>query len=306
VTSPPLEVARNTPPLMASNPASIPGRARQGYLNSQMFSNADAYNLNLGVAGVADLPSAPLPRSLGDHAQNTLLRGNSPQVTAFADLPQPAQGVKAMRTFTPPSASSSRFGVPLLTVLGRDTKQILQRRTSPSITASSFAGHTMGGSQFNPTQETGQSIEVTAAAPLVEKDSAELDQSRAFSARALASSGAGRKMEKAAPQLTWKVTDGKLLKSSDSGGWVEGFSAGEGIEFSAVSFHGLEIWAGGGNAALVHSRDGGATWERITLGSSARGTISSIEAEGLRVQVKASSGQSWHSPDGGKTWTLQD
>jgi Photosynthesis system II assembly factor YCF48 len=307
VAAPPLEVARDTPPLMASNPASIPGRARQGYLNSQMFTNADKYNFNLGVAGATELPSAPPPRSLGDRAQITPLLTNTIPLPVFADAPLQIEGSKAGRTFAGSSAPSSRFGAPLLTALGRNTKQLLERRTSPFITANSFAGHTMGGSQFNPAKETEQSVEVTAAAPLVERNSAELDQSRAFSARALASSSPDRRMEKAAaPELAWKVTDGKLLKSSDSGGWVEGFSAGEGIAFSVVSFHGPEIWAGGGNAALIHSRDAGATWERITLGSFATGTISSIEGEGLRIHVKSSSGQSWHSPDGGKTWTLQD
>jgi hypothetical protein len=302
VTSSPLEVARNMP-LRSSDSAIVAGGSRQGYLNSQMFANADAYSFNPGVTPASELPSAPPPRSLGDRTQITPLLSNTIPLPALADAPLQIEGSKAMRTFAASSTPSSRFGVPLLSALGRDTKQLLQRRTSPAITAYGFVGHTMDASQFNPAKDK----EVMAAAPLAEKDSAALDQSGAFTARALASPGAARKMERtAAPQLAWKVNDGKLLKSRDSGDWAEGFSAGEGIEFSVVSFHGPEVWAGGSNAALVHSRDGGATWERITLGSSATGTISSIEAEGLRVQVKSSSGQSWSSPDGGKTWASEN
>jgi Photosynthesis system II assembly factor YCF48 len=299
------EMARNTPARLGDS-TWVSGGPRQGYLNSQMFANADANAFSSGIA-VSELPSAPPPRSLGDRAPNTPLLSNTIPLPAFADAPLQIEGNKAVRTFTGSSAPSSRFGVPFLTALGRDTKQLLQRRTSPAISASSFVGHTMGGSQFNPARDTGQSVEITAAAPLLEKDSAELDQSRAFSARAMANPGVPSRMEKAAaPQLAWKVAGGKLLKSRESGDWVEAFSTGEGIEFSVVRFHGPEVWAGGSNAALVHSRDGGFTWRRITLGSSARGTISSIEAEGMRVQVKSSSGQSWSSPDGGTTWTLQD
>lgn len=306
VISSPLEVARNMPP-GSSNPALVSGRPPQGYLNSQMFANADAYNFNPGVTPASELPSAPPPRSLGDRTQITPLLSNTIPLPAFADAPLQIEGSKAMRTFTASSTPSSRFGVPLLSALGRDTKQLLQRSTSPAITAYGFVGHTMASSQFNPAKKKEQSVEVMAAAPLAEKDSAALDQSGAFTARALASSGLAGRMEKAAaPQLLWKVTGGKLLKSRDSGDWAEGFSAGEGIDFSVVSFHGPEVWAGGSNAALVHSRDGGATWERITLGSSATGTISSIEAEGLRVQVKSSSGQSWSSPDGGTTWASEN
>jgi hypothetical protein len=302
--APAVEMARNTA-AVSSDSAWVSGGSRQGYLNSQMFANADANTFNLGTTGASELPSAPPPRSLGDHAQNTPLLSTSIPLPSLAETPRQIEGGKAVRTFAASSASSSRFAVPFLTAL-RDTKQLLQKRTSPAITANSFVAHAMAGSQFNPAREKEQSVEAMAAAPVLEKDSAELDQSRAFSVRALASPAAGRTEKAVASQLAWKAVGGKLLKSPGSGDWVEGFSAGEGIEFSVVSFHGPEVWAGGSNAALVHSRDGGATWERITLGSSARGAICSIEAEGLRVQVKSSSGQSWSSPDGGKTWTRQD
>jgi photosystem II stability/assembly factor-like uncharacterized protein len=102
------------------------------------------------------------------------------------------------------------------------------------------------------------------------------------------------------------VVQGKLLRSSDLSHWTEENPGGENLQFSVVSPNGLEIWAGGNDAALMHSHDGGSTWERITLGAAATGTINSIEAAGPNVLVKSSSGQSWLSQDGGKSWIVQD
>jgi photosystem II stability/assembly factor-like uncharacterized protein len=160
----------------------------------------------------------------------------------------------------------------------------------------------------------GPAPEVAAAEAPLTKDAAELEQSHALTARARSLAGAdradgtvaGMAKKTEAAQSAWKVGDSKLLKLDDSGAWTEGYSAGDSIEFSVVSSRGSDIWAGGSNAALVHSHDGGVTWERITLGSSATGTITSIEAGALKIQVKSSSGQSWASPDGGRTWALQD
>jgi photosystem II stability/assembly factor-like uncharacterized protein len=169
--------------------------------------------------------------------------------------------------------------------------------------------------QFNPAKEPGPSEE--AISTFSEKDAStsagDLAHSPAFTTRALhgnntylvdGTDAADKKTT--AVQTAWKVGDSKLLKLNDSGSWIEGYPAREGIEFSVVTSHGSDVWAGGANAALVHSRDGGASWERITLGASASGTISIIEAGGTKIVVRSLSGQSWSSTDGGRSWTLQD
>jgi photosystem II stability/assembly factor-like uncharacterized protein len=149
----------------------------------------------------------------------------------------------------------------------------------------------------------------TAAAEPVtgaEKADSDLDSSSAFRFRAMHDAGAAGKMESAGPPSFWRVAGGRLLKSSDAINWAEGYPTSEGIQFAALSSRGQDIWAGGSNAALLHSHDGGATWERITLGSSATGTINRIDVRGALVQVKSSSGQGWSSRDAGKTWTLDE
>lgn len=279
------------------------------YVNSLMFAS-DGGN---AVPQVAELPSAPVPSMLVDHPPNRVVLNNGTQLT-FGDAPHQAQSSRPLRILSP-SANAGRFGLSMVTTLGHDAKQLF-RRPAPPINAYGFASSAMGGvGQFNPAKGLGAFPEITAAAPLMGGDAASLDQSHAFTARALADANPGKieagmvedRAKKAAGALAlWKVTDGKLLKMGDSGAWTEVYSAGEGIQFSVVRSRGSDVWAGGSNAALVHSRDGGVTWERITLGASAAGTITGIESSGSNVLVKSSSGQSWSSLDGGKTWTLED
>ena len=155
---------------------------------------------------------------------------------------------------------------------------------------------------FKPGASTVQPSDAIGTAKTDAASPAGLAGSPAFTRRALEPSA--RAQIAGVSQYQWKVVQGKLLRSSDLSHWTEENPAGENLEFSVVSPNGLEIWAGGNEAALVHSHDGGATWERITLGAAATGTINSIEAAGQNVLVKSSSGQSWASQDGGKSWLL--
>ncbi|HEY6308845.1 MAG TPA: YCF48-related protein [Candidatus Angelobacter sp.] len=311
-------LAVNPPPVLTaevaraqSTPKADGSSVGGPYVNTQMFSN-DASN---AAPPANELPSAPAPR-IAAADQNGLL-SNETQLS-YADAPHQTQSSKPVRMFTPRPSSTSHFPLSMVTTLGstvgRDAKQLFLRPSSAPINTFGLGGKAMGAAgQFNPTEP---SSEVAAASPPAGKDVTDLDQSRAFTARALAGANANQREAVVSVDglagrtgttvTAWKVGGSKLLKLSDSGAWVEAYPVAEGIDFSVVSSHGLDIWAGGGNAALVHSRDGGATWERITLGSSATGTITSIEAGGLKLAVKSSSGQSWASPDGGRTWVLQD
>jgi photosystem II stability/assembly factor-like uncharacterized protein len=96
------------------------------------------------------------------------------------------------------------------------------------------------------------------------------------------------------------------MKSSGQAQWQDAYPvASSTMEFSFVNARGNDVWAGGSHASLIHSRDGGQTWETIKLGDNASGTIVSIIAGTMSVQVKTSDNQTWSSADGGKTWTLR-
>jgi hypothetical protein len=147
---------------------------------------------------------------------------------------------------------------------------------------------------------------MTAAAPEKPGSGGELDRSGAFERRAAAATASPRLREGASAQFHWKVEDGKLFKSLDQDQWEDAYTrADANFEFSFVTAHGSDVWAGGSHAALAHSRDGGKIWEYPKLGDSASGKIVSIAASGLSVQVQTSTNQVWSSSDAGKTWVLQ-
>ena len=104
----------------------------------------------------------------------------------------------------------------------------------------------------------------------------------------------------------WRISSNRLVRPGEAGTWVEACPGSAALEITAFSVRGSDLWAGGGNGALLHSRDGGATCEQITLGASATGTITRIETHGAVLLVKSSTGQSWTSQDGGKTWKMEE
>jgi photosystem II stability/assembly factor-like uncharacterized protein len=152
---------------------------------------------------------------------------------------------------------------------------------------------------FSGTIEKSQPSELSAAPAKAETDS--LAASSSLSAGAMAY----RSADSATP--TWKIVSGKLMKSSGQAQWEDAYPvASSAMEFSVVNARGNDVWAGGSHASLIHSRDGGQTWETIKLGDNASGTIVSIIAGTMSVQVKTSDNQSWASTDGGKSWTLRE
>jgi Photosynthesis system II assembly factor YCF48 len=273
----------------------ITGYAGEDYLNAGMFSYATTPE-GSNIAN-KDLPPAPAPRP----ANPWSLIPPSTQIPDFTGLASSAPGATQRATFTPPRK-------PGHTLVGGFI-HVFQKQPQPPISATGLGFSAMGGTgALNPTRDKNQSVEMSSAAPAIDGAAGdELARAPAFTsrARAAAPSASDADMKAGASQLYWKIAGGKLLKFGDSGAWAEAYPD-NGIEFSTFAAHGAEIWAGGRDAALIHSRDGGTTWERITLGAAASGTIIKIEAGALSVQVKSSSGQSWLSLDGGKSWARQD
>ena len=295
-------------PVMAGGAAGLPHR---DYVNQGFFANnavPDAVNGSAFVStNGAELPPAPSPRTSNQFPTPTVSVAN---IMGFADMPTQNTGTQTARILAPPSRSSHLGLMTTLTALGPKAKSVL-RRTAPAIPpgATSFA-------MIVPGQPNPGVSEAAAAAPALDGGVSALEQSGAFRRRALSDAStvnmagsANMKAEmlpESAPSL-WRVSGGKLVRPGETAGtWVEACAGFETVQFATASAHGKELWAGGANAALIHSSDGGATCERVTLGASAIGTIVHIEARGAVVQVKSSSGQSWSSQDGGKTWKIDE
>jgi photosystem II stability/assembly factor-like uncharacterized protein len=151
---------------------------------------------------------------------------------------------------------------------------------------------------FSGAIEKSQPSEISAAPARSDTDT--LAASGSLSVGAMAY----RSADSATP--AWKVAGGKLMKSSGQSQWEDAYAvAGSTMEFSFVNARGNDVWAGGSHASMIHSRDGGLTWETVKLGDNASGTIVNIIAGTMSVQVKTSDNQTWSSVDGGKTWTLR-
>jgi len=269
---------------------------RSDYINKTFL--ADSYNKQ-APAIYRDLPQAPAPAQANlAFASPAVVAGNSFQNSSAFQVPSnPAGGNRGVLTFYSSETANGRSS----TLLGKIVdlgKRPLTRRLGPPIPSSSLGNSAM----FQPGMPVGQSGDSLAAKSNSRMESGSLADSQAFSTRALSSSAG--KLVPGGSQYQWKVVQGKLLRSNDLSHWTEENPGGENLQFSVVSSNGSEIWAGGSNAALVHSHDSGTTWERVTLGAAATGTITSIEAAGQNLMVKSSSGQSWSSQDGGKSWML--
>ncbi len=81
------------------------------------------------------------------------------------------------------------------------------------------------------------------------------------------------------------------------------------IFFRAVVAAGNEVWAGGSNAALFHSSDGGNRWTRVLpsfSGTALTGDVLSVEfPDPQHGTVTTSTPEIWTTSDGGQTWQKQ-
>lgn len=266
----------------------------EDYVNSQALANqlllADQAQQRLAAR---ELPSAPSP--VFNRAQkNMFMAGGVVAGNSFAGIPPGSaqQNIQSLSTVSIFHDSSHR-GLSITSTIARVGSELRLKRPLAQITSQNANRYAM----FKPAPGGSAGAEIASTAETSEN----LKQSPAFTAPAMAAP-----LRTQSPMFFWKIVQGKLLKSSDMSNWREGYSAGEGIDFSIVRSVGPEVWAGGSNAALVHSSDSGLSWQRVVLGAAATGVITSIEisGNGQNIQVTSSSGQSWASQDGGKSWMM--
>lgn len=280
----------------AAPPAKVAALPKKDYVNTNFFDSSSSDRVALeGQSN--NLPAAPQPQ-LG--AANSGFSTANNKITMFADLPANAAGKSNVRLLTPPP-QPEHLGCAFCKFV-QSTAHTLALHSpvkTPALRAGALGNSALGGpGMFSGAIEKNQPAEISAAPTRADSDS--FAASSSLSASAMAPSL--RKAESAAP--TWKVAGGKLMKSSGQSQWEDAYPvASSTMEFSIVNARGNDVWAGGSGASLIHSRDGGQSWETVKLGDNATGTIVSILAGTMSVQVKTSDNQTWASADGGKTWT---
>lgn len=287
-----------------SSPAKAPvltaALAKKDYVNTNFFSANGADKTAVDSQG-NNLPAAPQPQPGAASAPFNIT--NNPannKITIFADLPANAAGNSNVRLLTPPPPPEHPGCIMCKIVQSTAHTLGFHAPVRPALRAGALGNSALGGpGMFSGAIEKSQPSEISAAPAKAETDS--LTASSSLSAGAMAY----RSAESATP--TWKIANGKLMKTSGQAQWEDAYPiASSAMEFSVVNARGTDVWAGGSHASLIHSRDGGQTWETIKLGDNASGTIVSIIAGTMSVQVKTSDNQSWASTDGGKSWTLRE
>lgn len=279
----------------AAPPAKVAALPKKDYVNTNFFDSNSSDRVALDSQG-NNLPAAPQPQ-LG--AANSGFSTANNKITMFADLPANASGKSNVRLLTPPPPPE-HLGCTICK-FAQSTAHALALHSpvrTPALRAGALGNSAMGTpGMFTGAIEKNQPAEISAAPARADSDSFAASSSLSPSAMAPTL----RRAESAAP--TWKVAGGKLMKSSSPSQWEDAYPvASSTMEFSIVNARGNDVWAGGSGASLIHSRDGGQTWETVKLGDDASGTIVSIIAGTMSVQVKTSDNQTWASADGGKTW----
>jgi hypothetical protein len=285
------------PAAPAKAPVLTAALAKKDYVNTNFFSANGADKIVTDSQG-NNLPAAPQPQP---GAASAPFNTATTKITIFADLPANATGNSNVRLLTPPPPQE-HLGCAACKFV-RSTAHTLGFHApgrTPALRAGALSNSALGGpGMFSGAIEKNQPAEISAAPAKAEADT--LAASSSLSAGAMAY----RSTDSATP--AWKVVSGKLMKSSGPSQWENAYPVSSStMEFSFVNARGNDVWAGGSHASLIHSRDGGQTWETIKLGDNASGTIVSIIAGTMSVQVKTSDNQSWSSTDGGKSWTLRE
>jgi photosystem II stability/assembly factor-like uncharacterized protein len=103
----------------------------------------------------------------------------------------------------------------------------------------------------------------------------------------------------------WRITAEGELQHRSQGGWTRAL-ADRSTKFRAICESPNGIWAGGSDAALFHSEDGGVNWKQIVLpapSQEATDTIVEIHFnDSQHGSIITETGARYATSDGGKQW----
>lgn len=209
------------------------------------------------------------------------------------------------------SAPPALGGVPQLP---RNARTAMAKAAPAPPTADTFyAGNAFAKTGEVAPRSTSETVEVTAQAPMLQTENANLAQ--------VQEAGKAKAVTTLPAPARWRVRKGRVQHSPDGGASWSDVNIARAVTFHQVSAAGDQVWAGGSNAVLYHSSDGGATWAAqwsYARDASAKDSarypqapasitqiIFSDERYGqMRVRVHSKPAQSFFftSSDGGQTW----
>jgi Photosynthesis system II assembly factor YCF48/Putative zinc-finger len=188
-----------------------------------------------------------------------------------------------------------------------------------------------------PAAQATEEVQVTAAVPVIETDTAGAREKQELPGKAKAPSGAAmydalvvapsqdsstqtvlakeaarkaemKRVETLRPPVArWTISaDGQLQHSVDSGKTWQPVAVAENATFRALSANGPDLWVGGASGLLYHSTDAGTHWMQVkpaTADATLTADIAAIEFINVRQgKITTSTGEVWTTADGGQTW----
>jgi hypothetical protein len=139
-----------------------------------------------------------------------------------------------------------------------------------------------------------QALQAPGTASQAQRQTASLPHSRAA-------------FDSAAPvRPQWRISPAGELQRAFAGSDWQTVLASAHTKFHALALVGNDVWAGGSEANLFHSTDGGTTWTRVPLPTQgpAAPTITRITwDDALNGIVGTDTATIWATADGGRTWT---
>jgi photosystem II stability/assembly factor-like uncharacterized protein len=123
--------------------------------------------------------------------------------------------------------------------------------------------------------------------------------------------------DSAAPaRAQWRISPAGELQRSFAGSDWQTVLAAAATRFHALAVIGNNVWAGGSEANLFHSTDGGASWTRVPLPTPRQGqgterpeqrpeapTITRITWDDALNGTVGADNIAWTTADGGRTWS---
>lgn len=108
-----------------------------------------------------------------------------------------------------------------------------------------------------------------------------------------------------AQNATWTISAGVLQRSLDNGqSWQTAARADHAL--LCYANRGQDLWAAGQAGTVLHSVDGGSTWNAVNVSTDGHRLSSDVTRIDLgspvEVVLATSSHETWSSADGGKTW----
>ncbi len=267
------------------NQAVLPAANRQVANPAPPISDAQIASSSIPSSAVSR-PAAPRSEQLPILAKSNKARPNS-------ELGLPKK-LKAAEIAAPHPANSDMM---LASNRANNGKDPVQAGTAPRTPST-------GDDALSANTQTGTTVEVSAAAPVL------IEESQADGS--LMTQNAAPPVLKAKPPLsvTLTITAGVLQRSVDSGqNWQDALRPSHPLLCYAT--HDEEIWTGGQAGTLFHSTDGGVTWVQVQpsingrqLGSDIThiDLITHVDLPGPAQILVSTDNEIWSSTDGGKIW----